>query len=455
MKVKTKYVCQSCGCELPKYMGKCPECGEWGSFVEEKETVQKSSGAVILPAGEALLLKDTVLSDNVRFQTGISEFDRVTGGGLVDASVSLLAGDPGTGKSTLVLQIAEAFSKNGKKILYVCAEESPSQVKLRAQRLGISGENLYLCAQTETSQVKNNIEKISPDLLIIDSIQSVYSSEITSGAGSVSQIRECTNVFTGIAKSKNITTVIIGHVTKDGAVAGPRVLEHMVDTVLYFEGDKSKSFRILRSIKNRFGCTNEIGIFEMKDTGLVEVNNPGEIFLKSGKAENAPGTVITAACDGSRVLILEVQALVGATSYPSPRRVAVGFDYGRLLQIIAVIEKRIGINLSKSDVYINIAGGFEVDEPSIDSGVAAAIISSARDIVMPSDTVIAGEISLSGDIGLVRNAEKLITEAQKTGFKRIILPAGNVSDDKTRQIKVAKVERLSDILCLTVPERQV
>ena len=451
-KVKTKFVCSECGYETPKYLGKCPDCGSWGTLVEEKiaVAVPKSSSAKVSPSeySKTLLLKDTELnSNNERFATGNGEFDRVTGGGLVDGSVILIAGDPGIGKSTLVLQIAEIMSKKGKKVFYVCAEESPSQVKLRAERLGVKGENLYLCPQIDTEKIREEILRINPDVVIADSIQAVYSPEISSSSGSVSQIRECADVFTQIAKSKNITTIIIGHVTKDGNIAGPRVLEHTVDAVFRFEGDKNKTFRMLRSIKNRFGCTNEVGIFKMEENGLAEVTNPGEVFLRERGVSSSPGTTITASCEGSRVLTVEVQALVGQTSYPSPRRVAVGFDYNRLLQIIAVIEKRIGLNLSKSDVYVNIAGGLEVNEPSADCGVALAIISSARDFVVPNDTVIAGEICLTGEVGKIVNPEKLVKEAEKTGFKRIIVPAGNLSKGSKSEIETVEVALLSDVLC--------
>lgn len=446
--VKTKWVCQNCGYETPKYMGKCPECGSWASFVEETQSVstEKSKQTAKNDIGEISKINEITIDEKVRLSTGFEEFDRVLGSGAVTGSAILLAGDPGIGKSTLVLQTAKAIAEAKKKVLYICAEESANQVKLRAERLNVNSENIYVYAQTDVENIKNQINELKPDFLIIDSIQAVYTPNITSGAGSVSQIRECTNIFTEIAKYKNITTIIIGHVTKDGNIAGPRVLEHMVDVVLHFEGDKYKSYRILRSIKNRFGSTNEIGIFNMAENGLQEISNPNEIFLSERSGSVVSGSTVIMAFEGSRVITAEIQALVGSTAYPAPRRVTNGIDYNRLLQILAVIEKRIGLKFNTSDVYVNITGGIEIDEPAADLGVALAIITCARDVVISPDTVFAGEIGLSGEIRKVSNIEKRITEAQKLGFKKILIPKGNISTKNKFNIEVVEVEKITDAL---------
>ena len=453
-KIRTKYVCQNCGYETPRYMGKCPECGSWGSFVEEAV-----ENEVRTPVKKELFFEEEskvyqineIEADNrIRLKTGFDEFDRVLGGGAVAGSVILLAGDPGIGKSTLVLQTAKTVAETGKKVLYICAEESATQVKLRAERLNVNSENIFVYSQTDIDGIKKEIKKLKPDFLIIDSIQAVFDREITSSAGSVSQIRECTNIFTELAKANNITTVIIGHVTKDGNIAGPRVLEHMTDVVLHFEGDKYKTYRILRSIKNRFGCTNEIGIFNMAENGLCEISNPCEIFLNERSETVTPGSTIIVASEGSRIITSEVQALVGTTAYPAPRRVANGTDYNRLLQILAVIEKRIGLKFNNSDVYVNITGGIEIDEPAADLGIALAIITCARDVIVSPDTVLVGEIGLSGEIRKVNNIEKRIAEAQKLGFKKILVPKGNVGTSNKYNIKVIEIEKLSDALTACV-----
>ena len=380
VKVKSKWVCQSCGYESAGYLGKCPECSSWGSFVEEVQASvgSQNNSAVILDDTKPELISDIHIGEEIRVSTNISEFDRILGGGLVQGSIVLIAGDPGIGKSTILLQTSGELAKQGKKILYVSAEESLGQLKLRAQRLGVSGDSLYIYPQTNLECIKAQIEEISPDMVVIDSIQAIYSQTITSTSGSVSQIRECCNILMQIAKTKNITVLVIGHVTKDGNIAGPKVLEHMVDTVISFEGDKYKSYRMLRSMKNRFGNTSEVGIFEMGSKGLIEVKNPNELFLNERSQEAIPGSAIIVTNEGTRPLLVEIQALVGATPYPSPRRVANGVDFSRLLQILAVLEKRVGLNLSKQDVYVNVMGGIEVDEPSADLGIALAIATCAR-----------------------------------------------------------------------------
>jgi len=446
-KIKTKWICQNCGYETAKYMGKCPECGSWGTFTEEfvsTDTQNTKNTSPNLTESKVYKINEIKTEERARLNTGFEEFDRVLGGGAVSGSVILIAGDPGIGKSTLVLQTADTIAKQNKKVLYVCAEESASQVKLRAERLNVNSENIYIYSQTDIESIKKEIKNIRPDFLIIDSIQAVFDREITSGAGSVSQIRECTNVFTEIAKAENITTIIIGHVTKDGSIAGPRVLEHMTDVVLNFEGDKYKTYRILRSIKNRFGCTNEIGIFNMAENGLCEITNPCEIFLSERSEAITPGSTIIAASEGSRILTAEIQALVGTTNYPAPRRVANGTDYNRLLQILAVIEKRIGLKFNNTDVYVNITGGIEIDEPAADLGIALAIITCARDVIVSPDTVLVGEIGLAGEIRKVNNIEKRIAEAQKLGFKKIIIPKGNIVTKNKFEIEVIEAERISD-----------
>lgn len=450
-KFKTKWICQNCGYETPKSLGKCPECSSWGSFVEEIAEVSKPSASLPLDDTKPCLIDEISIDNSIRVSTGIEEFDRVLGGGLVQGSLVLLAGDPGIGKSTILLQTGKSVSNGGKKILYVSAEESASQIKLRAERLGVKSETLYIYSQTNFDLIKKQTEELKPDMLVIDSIQAVYSQNISSSPGSVSQIRECTNVLMDIAKNKNITVVVIGHVTKDGNIAGPKVLEHMVDTVIYFEGDRYKSYRLLRCMKNRFGTTNEVGVFNMCDDGLHEISNPSELFLNERTKNITPGSVVIATNEGTRPLLIEIQALVGTTPYPSPRRVSNGIDYNRLLQILAVLEKRIGLNLSKQDVYVNVIGGIEIDEPAADLGVALAVATCARDVIVSPDTVIVGEIGLSGEIRSVNNLDKRIKEAEKLGFKKIIVPKSNkVKVEDFKDIKIVTADRLTDAITACV-----
>lgn len=443
-KTKTKWVCQECGYETGKYLGRCPECGAWASITEEFQVNDVSVDNDIKPVS----LNDIEFKDEIRESTGISEFDRVLGGGLVKGSIILLAGDPGIGKSTLTLQVSNSVCEKNKKVLYVSAEESTSQVKLRSQRLDIKSDNLFIYPQTNLEAIKNTIENINPDTVVIDSIQSIYSKEVQSTAGSVSQIRECCMALMKIAKTTGTTIIIIGHVTKDGNIAGPKILEHMVDTVIYFEGDKYKSYRILRAVKNRFGNTSEVGIFDMHTNGLVEVKNPSELFLT--EHANKPGSVIIATSEGTRPLLLEIQSLVGTTPYPSPRRVANGVDTGRLLQILAVLEKRVGLNLSKQDVYVNVTGGIDVSETAADLGIALAVATCAKDVVVDDKTVIVGEIGLSGEIRAVTNLEKRIVEAQTLGFKKIIVPDANKDISGKFDIEIVKVKRLIDAISACV-----
>ena len=450
-KVKTKWICQNCGYETAKSLGKCPECSSWGSFVEEIEQTAAQSTSLQHDDIKPCLIDEITIDHSIRVSTGIEEFDRVLGGGLVQGSLVLLAGDPGIGKSTILLQTGKSVCSGGKKILYVSAEESASQIKLRAERLGVKSDKLYIYSQTNFDLIKRQIEEMKPDMLVIDSIQAVYSQNITSSPGSVSQIRECTNILMDIAKNKNITVVVIGHVTKDGNIAGPKVLEHMVDTVIYFEGDRYKSYRLLRCMKNRFGTTNEVGVFNMCDDGLHEISNPSELFLNERTKNITPGSVVIATNEGTRPVLIEIQALVGTTPYPSPRRVSNGIDYNRLLMILAVLEKRIGLNLSKQDVYVNVIGGLEIDEPAADLGVALAVATCARDVIVSPDSVIVGEIGLSGEIRSVNNLDKRIKEAEKLGFKKIIIPKSNkIKREDFKDIEIVPVERLMDAITACV-----
>lgn len=450
-KVKSKYVCQSCGYETAGYLGKCPECGSWGTFVEELSGVESKTVAPVLPdVNPPQKLSDIKMNSEIRTTTGIGEFDRVLGGGIVQGSLVLLAGDPGIGKSTILLQTAGELCERGKKVLYVSAEESAGQIKLRAERLGVTSDNLYIYPQTNFELIKKHITEMMPDLVIVDSIQAIFTSTIQSSAGSVSQIRECCNSLMGIAKSENVSIIVIGHVTKEGNIAGPKVLEHMVDTVIQFEGDKYKTYRILRSIKNRFGNTSEVGIFEMGTKGLSEVVNPSELFLKEYNQTQTPGSTIIVTSEGTRPLLVEIQALVGTTPYPTPRRIANGVDISRVLQILAVLEKRIGLNLSKQDVYVNVIGGIDVTEPAADLGIALAIITCVRDVIFDSHTAIVGEIGLSGEIRAVNHIDKRINEAQKLGFKRIIVPAANDITDEISGIEVVKVKRIIEAITRSV-----
>ncbi len=449
-KIKSKWICQDCGYETIKYIGKCPDCGAWGSLAEETETPVANKKTVLVDNAEpACPISKVQLSNSIRFTTGLSEFDRTLGGGFVQGSLVLIAGDPGIGKSTILLQTSNAIAKE-RAVLYVSAEESASQVKLRAQRLGIDADKLFVYSQSNFELIKQQLDEVKPEVLIIDSIQAVYTQNITSSPGSVSQIRECTNELMTIAKSQNITVIVVGHVTKDGTIAGPKVLEHMVDTVIYFEGDRYKSYRILRSIKNRYGNTAEVGIFEMKDNGLEEVLNPSELFLHDREKNITSGNIVIATKEGTRPVLIELQALVGQTSYPSPRRVVNGIDYNRLLQILAVLEKRIGLNLSKQDVYVNVIGGIEIDEPAADLGIALAVATCARDVIVSPETVIIGEIGLSGEIRGVSNIESRIKECEKLGFKKVVIPENTKLNPKDFAIEVVQVKRLMDAITAAI-----
>ena len=423
---KHKFVCQECGYTTPKTLGRCPGCKSWQSFAEEVETLitpsrQRGIGQA---SREPEPISQVTASEVERHLTGMLEFDRVLGGGIVPGSVVLIGGDPGIGKSTLLLQASDALSRNYGDVLYVSGEESVSQTKLRATRLGVMSDTLYVLCENNLEHIEKHIEARKPKVVIIDSIQAVYLSSIQSAPGSVTQVRECTGHLLICAKNRNIPVFLVGHVTKEGAIAGPRILEHMVDTVLYFEGERHHIYRVLRAIKNRFGSTNEIGIFEMQNTGLVDVMNPSEIFL-SNREEQVSGSVIVSSMEGTRPLLMEVQALVVPTNYSNPRNTAAGVDRHRIALLIAVLNKRVGIDVGDADVFVNITGGLHVDEPGIDLGVLMAISSSHRDIPVDRQTVIIGEVGLGGEIRPVTHVDRRIREAAKLGFKRAIFPEYN------------------------------
>ena len=418
---KTVYFCQNCGHEESKWLGQCPMCKEWNTFVEEKVTQSSTAAAKRRDESNIVTLSSVETNDDERMETGIRELDRVLGGGIVPGSLVLVGGDPGIGKSTLLLQVCQRLAAQGKKVLYISGEESLRQIKLRANRMGTFSDSLYLLCETNLATIRDAIENSKPDVVIIDSIQTMYNEEVSSAPGSVSQVRESTNIFMQLAKGLTISIFIVGHVTKEGTVAGPRVLEHMVDTVLYFEGDRHVSYRILRGVKNRFGSTNEIGVFEMQKTGLAEVENPSEYML-SGKPENASGSVVACAMEGTRPMLMEIQALVCKTNFGFPRRTAAGVDYNRINLLMAVLEKRIGLALSDYDAYINIAGGIRMNEPAADLGIVMAIISSYKNKPIAEDIIVFGEVGLSGEVRAVTMPEQRVAEAKKLGFKTCIIP---------------------------------
>jgi len=431
-KIKTKFICQNCGYETPKWLGRCPGCNEWNSFVEEIEEVKgnrriafnhgaKSDGAFLKPSS----ITNIDSKEEPRLLTNSGELNRVLGGGIVKGSLVLIGGDPGIGKSTLLLQISEQLAQKGKKVLYVSGEESLKQIKLRADRLNVVSNSLYVYAETDLSIIEQTIQKLQPDFTVIDSIQTIYHPDITSAPGSVSQVRECTSELMRVAKGNGIPIFIVGHVTKEGAIAGPRLLEHMVDTVLYFEGERHNTFRILRAVKNRFGSTNEIGIFEMKDSGLMEVENPSEIFLEE-RATGASGSTVVASMEGTRPILVEIQALVTPTTFGNPRRMATGINHHRVTLLMAVLEKRVGLLLQNQDAYLKAAGGVKLDEPAIDLAIAVSIASSFKDMpTRPTDCFI-GEVGLTGEIRRVTRIDQRVREAEKLGFKRIFIPKNNL-----------------------------
>lgn len=429
-KSKIIYQCTQCGFEYPKLMGKCPGCGEWNTMVETvKEPVSAQRGSVVRTAGalsRATPIDEIRTEDEQRYYTGSSELDRVLGGGIVKGSLVLISGDPGIGKSTLLLQICEHLGQT-LRILYVSGEESARQIKLRAGRLGVQSPNLMVLTETDVQYVAEEIRSEKPDLVIIDSIQTMNHTDLNSSPGSVTQVRECTNVMMRCAKSLDIPIMVVGHVNKDGAIAGPKVLEHIVDAVLYFEGDRQMTYRILRAVKNRYGSTNEIGVFDMGENGLRQVENPSQAML-SGRPKDASGTCVTAVMEGSRPILAEIQGLATTSGFGTPRRMSTGFDYNRMALILAVLEKRAGYYFSNLDAYLNVVGGLRLDEPSVDLAVALALISSLKDKPIREDTAVFGEIGLAGELRSVNRAELRIAEAARLGFTRCILPYHNLKN---------------------------
>ena len=496
-KPRTYYVCNECGAESPQWFGKCPACGTYNSLEEQLESSASalpSRGGLesnrlngklsskVAKARLSLTFAQITNRDQPRWFSGYEELDRVLGGGIVPGSLVLIGGEPGLGKSTLLLQVSNRLAERY-RVLYVCGEESGQQVKLRASRLGVvndpdlepaialladggieeqgiggagettkaeksAGADLYVLPETDLEEVLRELESLKPNVAVIDSIQTIYFPALTSAPGSVAQVRECTSALMRVAKREDITLLIVGHVTKEGAIAGPKVLEHLVDTVLYFEGDRFASHRLLRSVKNRFGATHEIGVFEMIDRGLREVSNPSELFL-GNREEVAPGTALVVACEGTRPIVVELQALVSPTSYASPRRSTTGIDYNRLLQILAVLEKRVGIPLSKLDVYVASAGGLSVEEPAVDLGVAIAVVASFRDRVVDPRTVLIGEVGLGGQVRPVSQMELRLKEAAKLGFKRAIVPKGQTFPDM--DIEIIPVAKVIDAIVAAIP----
>ncbi|MCX5669249.1 MAG: DNA repair protein RadA [Candidatus Omnitrophica bacterium] len=450
MKVRSVFSCSSCGYQSPKWLGRCPDCNSWNSFSEEDYTPVSSASKerVSLYKDGPVLLKDVVARDQDRLKTNIVELDRVLGGGIVKGSVILIGGDPGVGKSTISLQVSNHLTKQGIGVLYVSGEESVAQTKLRAKRLGESGsDNLYIVNQTDLSLIIEYIRKLKPQVVVIDSIQVIFDPGISSSPGSVSQVRECAASLTQLAKTTGTSIFIIGHVTKEGTLAGPRVLEHIVDTVLYFEGDRFAIYRILRAVKNRFGSTNEIGVFEMAAVGLVEVKNPSEIFL-SERPSNVSGTIVTSILEGTRPLLVEIQSLVSRSSFGFARRRAQGFDFNRLSLLVAVLEKRMGLALEAEDIFINVAGGIKIEDPAADLAVCAVIASSFRDQVVIPRTVVLGEVGLSGEIRSISNVLTRINEAEKLGFKHCILPKNSIKNLKFKNtdMEIIAVSTLKEAL---------
>ncbi len=419
-KIKTVFICSECGAETPKWVGKCPKCNQWNTMNEEIVSTAKMTSIAVTKNATAKSINDITVFNEHRFKTNIPELDRVLGGGLVKGSVSLISGDPGIGKSTILLQICKNIDKN-LKMLYVSGEESAVQIKLRANRLGVLGDNICVMAETDVQSICNYISDTKPDIVMIDSIQTMKIEELSSSYGSIVQVRESANMFLNIGKSLDVPIIIVGHVNKGGEIAGPKVLEHIVDTVLYFEGERNQSYRILRAVKNRYGSTNEIGVFEMTERGLEEVTNPSAMLL-SGRISGVSGSAITCVIEGTRPILAEVQALVTTTSFGNPRRMSTGFDYNRLNLILAVLEKREGLYFSSLDAYLNIAGGLRLDEPAVDLAVAMALVSGVRDYPIPDDMVIFGEIGLSGEVRSIPRILERVKEAQRLGFKKCVVP---------------------------------
>ncbi len=448
-KIKSLFICQSCGHQAHKWIGRCPDCGQWNSFVEERDFGSTSTHPLLAgKEGEnhPVALDKILPALETRCPTGWTEFDRILGGGLVSGSVILVGGDPGIGKSTILLQVSEKLSQSRGPVLYVSGEESLEQIKIRSQRLGISSSTLYFLSETLLDRILDEIDRVRPKVLIFDSIQTLYTSTLPSIPGSIGQVRETGYKIISLSKKTGIATFLIGHVTKEGTIAGPKVLEHMVDTVLYFEGDKGSPYRILRSMKNRFGSTNEVSVFEMKDRGLEEVKNPSKLFLAE-RPVNVPGSVVVSSLEGTRPILVEVQALVCPTNFGVPKRTSIGVDPNRVSLLIAVLEKRLGMNLIDQDVYINVAGGARIDEPAIDLGICCTIGSSHLDRPIDPHTVVFGEVGLTGEIRAIYRGEPRVREAAKMGFERCLLPRGNLDQIKEEiPIELKGVQSMENVM---------
>lgn len=441
------FFCKECGYESVKWLGQCPGCKEWNTLVEELPMGSPHGNKKLLKSVEAFTLSSIKIEENDRISTDIQELDRVLGGGIIAGSLILVGGDPGIGKSTLLLQVCRNLAKEH-KVLYISGEESLKQIKLRAERIGEFSDNLFLLCETNLTYIEEGIQKLKPDVVIIDSIQTVFKEEVSAAPGSVSQVRESTSALMQIAKGMAVSIFIVGHVTKEGVVAGPRMLEHMVDTVLYFEGDRHAAYRILRSVKNRFGSTNEIGVFEMHQNGLQEVKNPSE-FMLNGRPGSASGSVVACSIEGTRPILVEIQALVSRSNFGMPRRTAAGTDYNRVNLLMAVLEKRLGLHLNECDAYVNIAGGIRINEPALDLGIVMALVSSYKETAIDNETIVFGEIGLSGEIRAVSMAQNRVNEAIKLGFKTCILPKGSLKGIKaSHQIQLIGVSTVKEAISL-------
>ncbi len=450
MKNTTQFICEECGYTSAKWLGRCPSCGQWNTM-QEHEVIHESKSTnkrlLSFKDEEPVLLCESQIEEYIRSDTGCGELNRVLGGGLVDGSVVLLCGEPGIGKSTLLLQISSTVGEGG-AVLYVSGEESKGQIKLRANRLNANGKSLYVLTESNVEKIITHIDKVKPSVVIIDSVQTMYLDRINSAPGSVSQVRESAMCFINKAKSEGISIILVGHVNKEGAIAGPKVLEHMVDAVLYFEGDRRQAVRVIRAVKNRFGSTNEIGVFEMRDKGLFEVPNPSEMLL-SGRPVGVSGNCTVCMVEGSRPLLAEIQALVTTTYFPAPRRTSSGYDVNRVCLIIAVLEKRLGLRFSSFDAYINVIGGLRVDEPAADLALALALVSSIKDVAFPDDIAVMGELGLAGELRAVSGAVMRVKECARLGFKRVMVPELNADELKDiRDIEIVKVKSIFDAITI-------